>query len=258
MFNLVNYSVNVLVILTEGGKYFALLVLSILAIRLWRRWRRVPSARKTAGFTVACFVTVLAILTGYLSMRHSLARMDSYYGMKAFFDGRLPQALSLFEASERNWENPDTMAYRGVCLLFLGQGDHGLAMLQQARDLRRGGATPFECMYEGLYRFGQGDAPGALRFLRAATKEATYNWRAVKIIAVIELDQNQLAAAAEDMKPFMQVDVTDYDQAYVMASLKLAAGNKAEARLLLDKVPADNLGPAWQSRMDKLRARLQD
>jgi hypothetical protein len=258
MFNLLNYSANVLVILTEGGKYFFLLLLSILAIRLWRRWSRVSSAGKASGLALACLVSVLAALTGYVSVRHSLARMDAYFGMKAFYDGHLPQALSLFEASERNWADADTLARRGVCLLLLGAGEEGLAVLKQARDLRHGEGTSFEFMYEGLYRFGQGDAPGATRFLRAAAKDATYRWTATKTLAVIELDQDQVAAAAEDMKPFMQIDVTDFDQAYVLACLKLAAGNKAEARTLLNQVPAGDLGPSWNRRLEKLRARLQD
>jgi hypothetical protein len=258
MFNLVNYSANVLVILTEGGKYFVVLMLSILAIRLWRRWRGMASARRASGLILAGVTTVMAVLISYVSMRQSLARMDSFFGMKAFDDGHLPQALSLFEDSERHWSNADTMARRGVCLLFLGEGDRGLAVLQQARELRKGEGTSFEFMNEGLYRFSQGDAPGAIRFLRAAAKDTTYQWTATKTIAVIELDEGQVAAAAEDMKPFMQVDVTDFDQAYVLASLKLAAGNKAEARGLLDQAPAGNLGPKWQSRFDKLRARLQD
>jgi hypothetical protein len=258
MFNLINYSANVLVILTEGGKYFALLVLAILAIRLWQRWSRASSAGKASGLVVAGLVTVLATVTGYVSMRHSLARMDAYFGMKAFDAGHLPQAVSLFEASERNWASADTMARRGVCLLYLGAGEEGLAVLKQARDLRQGEGTSFEFVYEGLYRFGQGDAPGAIRFLRAAAKDSIYRWTAVKTIAVIELDQDQVAAAAEDMKPFMQVDVTDFDQAYVLASLELAAGHKAEARTLFNKFPASNLGPRWDNRFDKLRARLQD
>ena len=258
MFNLFNYSANVLVILSEGGKYFALLLLTILAIRLWRRWRRVASPRKAGVLVLASLVTVLAALTGYVSMRHSLARMDAYFGMKAFYNGRLPAARSLFEASERNWANPDTMACRGVCMLFSGEGERGLAVLKQARDLRQGTGTSFEFIHEGMYRFSQGDAPGALRFLRAAAKDAAYSWPAATTIAVIELDQNQVAAAAEDMKPFQQLDVTDFDQAYVLASLKLAGGNKAEARALLNQAQTDNLEPGWQNRFDKLRARLQD
>jgi hypothetical protein len=258
MFNLINYSADVLLILTEGAECFAILVLSILAIRLWRRWSRGSSAGKASNLVLACLITVLAALTGYVSMRNSLARMDSYFGMKAFYAGHLPQALSLFEASERNWASADTMARRGVCLLYLGEGGEGLSVLKQARDLRRGEGTSFEFIYEGLYRFEQGDAPGAIRFLRAAAKDDTYRWTATKTIAVIELDQDQVAAAAEDMKPFMQVEVSEFDQAYVLASLKLAAGNKAEARTLFNKIRASNLGPRWDGRFEKLSARLQD
>lgn len=258
MFNLFNYSANVLVILTEGGKYFALLVMSILAIRLWRRYGRVSSARKVGNLVLAGLVTVLAVLIGYVSMRHSLARMDSYYGKKAFRDGHLTQAFSLFAAAEQNWADPDTMARCAVCLLYMGEGDRGLAMLKQARDLRKGAGTAFEFYYEGMYRLRQGDVPGATRFLRAAARDETYLWPATKSIAVLELDQGEVAAAAEDMKPFMQVEVTEFDQAYVLASLKLAAGDKAEARALLNKVPVSNLDPVWKSRYDKLRAHLQD
>jgi len=258
MFNLINYSANALVLLTEGGKYFALLLLSILAIRLWRRWSRASSTANAIGLVLACSVTVLTALAGYVSMRDSLARMDFHYGMKAFKAGHLPQALSLFEASQRNWASADVMACRGVCLLYLGEGNEGLALLKHARDLRNGYGRAFEFMHEGLYRFSQGDGPEAIGLLRAAATDPGYRWTATKTIAVIELDQDQIAAAAEDMKLFMQVDVTDSDQAYVMASLKLAAGNKAEARALLNKFPDDNLEARWKSRFDKLRARLQE
>lgn len=258
LFNLLNYSANVLVLLTEGGKYFAVLVLSILAIRLWRRWRRTVAPRPAGRWILALGVTALAGLIGYVSMRQSLARMDAYFGMKAFSEGRLPQALSLFVESERNWRNADTMARRGVCLLFLGQGDRGLAVLQEARNRRQGEGTSFEFLYEGLYRFGQGDVPGALRFLRAAAKDPDYRWTALKTIAVLELDQGQVAAAAEDMKPYLQLEVAEFDQAYVLACLKLAAGDKAAARAVLAKVPAGTLEPRWQRRFDELRARLQD
>ena len=74
----------------------------------------------------------------------------------------------------------------------------------------------------------------------------------------MELDQNRVADAAEQMKPFMQADVTEFDQAYIMAALKLADGKKAEARELLDKFPAAGLSPMWQNRFEKLRKQLQD
>ena len=58
------------------------------------------------------------------------------------------------------------------------------------------------------------------------------------------------------MKPFAQLEVTDFDHAYVMAALQLASGNKAEARTLIAKYPGTGLGPRWQSRFEQLRARL--
>jgi tetratricopeptide (TPR) repeat protein len=258
MFNIVNYTANAWLILAEGSKYFVLLVLCILSIRLWRRWSRISSARNAGGLVMACVATLLAAAIGYVSMHQSLAAMDSYYGMKAFDEGRLPQAVSLFETSERLWQNGDTMGRRGVCLLFLGQADQGLALLDQARAMRKGEGTSFEFIYQGLYHFTQGDTNAAMKYLRTAAKDPTYRWTATKIIAVLKLDENQVAAALEDMKPFMQFDVTDFDQAYVLAALRLADGKKDEARALLDKFPAASLTPQWQSRYEKLRARLQD
>ena len=74
----------------------------------------------------------------------------------------------------------------------------------------------------------------------------------------MELDENRAADAAELMKPFMQAEATEFDQAYIMAALKLADGKKAEARALLDKFPTADLTPMWQSRFEKLRTRLHD
>ena len=94
--------------------------------------------------------------------------------------------------------------------------------------------------------------------LQAAAADDTYRWSAIKIFAVMELDENRVADAAEQMKPFMQADVTDYDQAYIMASIKLADGKKAEAQALLDKFPETGLSPAWRGRFEKLRNQLRD
>ena len=258
MFNICDYTDHVGTILAEGGKYFVLLVLCILAIRLWRRWCRVRAARNTSSLILACVVTVAAGFTGYFSMRHSLATMDTYFGIQAYDNGRLEQAAALFEASERNWLMGDTLGRHGVCLLYLGQGNQGVAMLAQARAMRRGEGTPFEFMNEGWYDFIQGNQPDALKFLRAAAKDLAYRWPATKIIAVIELDQNQIAAAAEEMKPYLQFEVTDFEQAYVLATLKLADGHKEEARTLLNKFPAPHSTTQWQTRYDQLLARLQN
>ncbi len=59
------------------------------------------------------------------------------------------------------------------------------------------------------------------------------------------------------MEPFIQVEVTDTDQAYVMASLKLAEGKKAEAQVFMDKFYSTNLPSFWKSRFEKVRTQIQ-
>ena len=85
-----------------------------------------------------------------------------------------------------------------------------------------------------------------------------YHWSVVKIFAVMYLEANQVADARKLMQPFLQVEVVEPDQAYIMAGLQLAAGNKAGARSLLDKFPARALSPMWLGRYEKLEAQLRD
>ena len=79
MINIASYTKSVWLILAEGGKYFALLVFCILAIRLWRRWARFPAARNAGGLLSAGVATVLAAVIGFLAIRQSLSSVDSYY-----------------------------------------------------------------------------------------------------------------------------------------------------------------------------------
>jgi hypothetical protein len=258
MLDIANYTETTKLVLIESSKYFALLVFCILAIRLWRRWLKIPASRNAGGFSGAVVATVLAMVIGCLSLRQSLGSMYSYYGMRAFRDGRLPQALSLFETADRNWRNADTLGQRGVCLLMFGDADNGLALISQARALRKGKGAPFEDFYEGLYFFGKGDENRAVPLLAAASVDDTYRWSVIKTFAVINLEANRIADAARLMQPFQQVEVTEFDHAYIVASLKFADGKKAEARALLDKFPEATLTPAWQGRFEKLRAKLQE
>ena len=76
-----------------------------------------------------------------------------------------------------------------------------------------------------------------------------------KVLNDLNARQNE---AAETMKPFRQLEVTDFDQAYVLAALQLAEGKKAEGLALLDKFPAASLNGPWQKRYETLRARLLD
>lgn len=252
-----NYTEKMQLALVEAGKYFALLLFCVLAIRLWRRWLKVPTVRNASGLLWAVAATVLAIVIGYCSMRQSLASLYSHYGMQAFRAGRLPQALSLFDTAGKNWQSANTLGQKGVCLLLLGEVDNGLALISQARAMRKGRGAPFEDFYEGLYRFTKGEA-AAIPLLQASAVDDLYRWSVIKIFAVMELDENRVADVVEQMKPFMQVEVTDTDQAYIMASVKLAAGQKAEAQALVDQFATTNLPPLWQTRFDKLRKQLKD
>src|SRR5690242_12450212 len=131
------YTADMRFVLAEAGKYFALLVFSVLAIRLWRRWMKVLAARNLNGLLCAVASTILAVVVGYVSICQSLNSLYSHYGMKAFRSGRLPQALSLFDTAEHNWRNADAVGQRGVCLLLLGKPDKGLALIEQARTMRK-------------------------------------------------------------------------------------------------------------------------
>ena len=56
----------------------------------------------------------------------------------------------------------------------------------------------------------------------------------------------------------MQAEVTESDQAYIIASLKLAEGKKAEAQVILNKFPVQDLTPMWKSRFEKLQAKINN
>ncbi len=253
-----NYTAGVLAVLGEAGKYFGLLVVCVLTIRLWSRWAKMASARNIGGLLWAVAATFCVVAIGWVSMRHSLGSLYSHYGRRTFHDGHLSEALSLFAAAEKNWHSADTLGQCGVCILLLGDARQGLELISQARSLRNGIGTPFENFYEGLYHFTQGDVRASAPLLQAAAADDLYRWSVIKIIAVMELDENRVANVAEQLKPFMQAEVTEFDQAYIMAALNLAGGRKSEARLLLDKFPGTGLSPAWQNRYQKLRSQLQD
>ena len=255
--NIGDYTETMQLFLAEAGKYFALLLFSVLAIRFWRRWMKSPAAARPGNFLLAAATTVAAAAIGYFSMCQSLGKLYSHYGMEAFRAGRLPQALTLFETSANYWNNADAAGEEGVCLLMQGDAAQGQALIEKARAMRNGRGTPFENFYDGLFYFAQGQGTNAVPLLQAASADPFYQWSVVKIFAVMALDAGRPEAAARQMKPFMQADVTDYDQAYIIASLDLAGGKTNDARALLEKFPADGLSPRWKSRFDKLQAQLQ-
>jgi tetratricopeptide (TPR) repeat protein len=258
--NIGNYTEKTALILGEAGKYFALLVFSVLAVRLWRRWANIPAADKLKNLPLAGAVTLAAMAIGYFSMCQSLGKLYLHYGMNAFGEGRLLPALSLFETSSKYWKSADAAGADGVCRLLLGKADEGIQRIENAKSMRQGRSTPYEEFYEGLYFFKAGERTNAVPLLNAAWADETYRWNVTKLFAIMLLDENRPVDAAEWMKPFMQIDVTETDQAYIVASLKLAEGKKAEARAVLGRFPPEeeNQSLVGQARFEKLRAQLGD
>ena len=72
----------------------------------------------------------------------------------------------------------------------------------------------------------------------------------------MEVDENNTAEAARLMQPFMQAEVTEIDQAYIVAALKLADGKKAEAQAILNKFPPQTQSPMWRPKFEKLQAEI--
>jgi hypothetical protein len=255
--NITDYTALTGVILIETGKYFALLLFSVLAIRLWRWWFRVSAAHKLKNLLLACAASLIAGVLGYASICHSMSLLYSHYAMEAFRAQRLAPALVLFQTSAGYWKNADALGGEGVCLLWLGKPGDGLRLLDSAKALRRGKGAPFEDFYEGLYYFFHDQPEKAVPLLEQASADTAYDWNITTLFAVVQLDRNQPQEAARLMAPFMQVEVTETDQAYVMASLKLASGDRAGAQALVDKFATPEVAPFWKPRFDKLRAQLQ-
>jgi len=129
-------------------------------------------------------------------------------------------------------------------------------LIGQAYALRHGQRTAFEEFYTGLYFFAQGQPSNAVPLLEAAFTDQTYSWSVTKLLAVVALDENKPAEASELMQPYMQAKVTEIDQAYIVAALKLADGKKAEAQAILNEFAASTLSPIWKPKFEKLQAAI--
>jgi hypothetical protein len=253
-----SYVELVKLILSESAKYFVLLVLVVLAIRLWRRLPKLSKGKRSGNFFLACLSSALAIGIGYFSICHSMSLMYSYFGMKAFHAYKLEPALSLFQTSLDYRKNADALGGKGICLLLMGHTPDGMRALDEAKALRQGESSPFEDFYEGLYLFYHDDSTNAVPLLEAASASPDFQWGVTKLFAVIQLDRNQPQEAARLMQPFMQVKVTETDQAYVIASLRLADGKKATALSLINQFSTNDLTPFWKARFEKLRVKIQN
>ena len=252
-----DYTQTVTLLLSECGKYLGLLALSVLAIRLWRRVPRVSGTNRKQTLGLAMAISMAAVATGYLSICHSLGRMNYAYGMRAFHRGNVGSAFSLFQGARGYWKSADSIGAEGVCLLLLNQPGAGFQRLERAKTMRHGANSWFELYYTGIYLFFNGKPDDAAPLLQASSANVEYQWDADKLLAVILLEQGKGAEAARLMEPFATVEVRECDHAYVLASLKLIENKPLEARALLDKFPPESLDEFWKPRFEKLRARAQ-
>ena len=240
----------------RGGQVVVFLLFAVLAIRLWRRSVRVAAQNRRGHFLLAGAATVIAVAVGYFSFCHSMGRLYSYYGKRAFLSGYPTSAVLLFSRSAEYWRTADAIGKEGVCLLWMGQPDQGARLLEQA-NARKWKADGFGNYFEGLYHLYNGQTDKAIPLLKAASSDPIYHWDVVKLFATLQLDWNQPQEAEKLMEPFKDIPVREMDQAYVVASLELAAGKKAGAQALWKEFASTNLPPFWQARFDKLGAKLQ-
>ena len=245
-------------ILSESAKYFALLLLVVLAVRFWRRLPRLSGAARRGNLILACLVTLLSIGVGYFSICHSMSLMYWHFGVKAFQNSQVDPAFSLFDTSWHYHNNADALGGKGVCLLVAGRADAGLSLLESAKEMRHRRGTPFENFYEGLYYFYNNDVTNAVPPLEAASADTDYAWEVTKLFAVIQLDRNQPQEAAKLMQPYLEAQISDPDHAYIMARLDLANGKRAEAQALVDKFSTADMAPFWRTRFERLKAGLQN
>jgi hypothetical protein len=245
-------------ILSETAKYVFILLFVILAFRLWRRTPKLSGKNRGVNSLLAVVASIIACVVGYFSFCHSMGRLYSHYGMQAFLEGHPSSALSLFSKSSQFWNTADTLGNEGVCLLWTGQPDTGTHLLEQARTAHWGENSAFQNYYEGLYYLYNGQTNDAIPLLEAASSNPIYHWNVVKLFATIQLDWNHPQVAEQLMAPFKGASVVEMDQAYVVASLDLAEGKKTEAQQLWKQFTATNLPPFWQSRFDKLGAKIQN
>ena len=252
------YQQAIQVILGESAKYFSLLVFAVLAFRLWRRLPRLDGGRRRTGLCLAGLVTLATGAIGYFSLSHSLSLIYSHYGMRAFRAGNVASALVLFQKSSGYWRAADARGEVGACLLLMGDPREGLPLLKEAKAMRHGRSTSFEQFYQGVFWFFQEQPDKAAPLLEAATDDLLYRWDATKLLAAIHIERNDPTAAARFMDPYLGVDVKESDQAYVMASIEVWRGRKAESRALLEKFPQKDLSEFWKPRFERLRIQAQD
>lgn len=258
--DIADYSETIQVLLGETAKYFALLVFSVLSIRLWRRLSRTAAANKRSHLILACVASAAACAIGYFSICHSMGRLYYYFGSKAFDAGNLPAAQSLFGTALTFWKNPDAVGKEGICLLLADQPEPAGRLLTEAKVLRGGRSSHFEEFYQGTFYFFHEQPDQAIPLLEASSAFVDYQWNVIRLLSAIALDKNRPDEARRLMQPYAQTEVEagDYSHAYVAAALKLLDGKMADAKSILDRFPAGDLSPFWKPRFEKLRSKIQN
>lgn len=254
------YTDLIKVLLGEAVKYVVLLLLSVLAIRLWLRLPKLSAGRLWKNGLLALLISAIAGLAGYYSIDHSLSLLDSYYAQRAMELRNWSSGFVLYQKSDQLWHNADAVGGEGVCLLLLGHNREGVGMIQQAKVLRHGRNTPFEDYYEGELYFFDDQPDKAAPLLEEASANPDYFWNVTKMLTIIALDRHQTEAARKLMKPFLQVPVEkdEYDHAYIMTSLDLLDGKTNEARALLNEFPPAHVDSFWKSRFARISTSIQN
>src|SRR5262249_38221751 len=138
VFNIVDYARLIQVLVGEAAKYLSLLLFTVLAIRLWRHVPHTSGVVRRNTLLFAGVVTLLAAAIGIVSIRHSLGRMDFYYGKKAVTSGNVTAALGLFQTSAGQWKSADAIGGQGICLMLMGETNEGFQLLAQSKAMRNG------------------------------------------------------------------------------------------------------------------------
>ena len=124
-----NYTETTGLVLGEAGKYFALLLFSVLAIRLWRRWAGSSAANKSENLFLACAFTLMA--RGHRIFFHVPKPRQTLLPLR---NERLPRgpaaagASRCLKLSSKYWNSADALGQKGVCLLLSGDAGPGIAL----------------------------------------------------------------------------------------------------------------------------------
>ena len=249
-----DYNEWIRVAIGEGGKILILLLLVVFCIRLWKR---MTGARRTVrGVLVACALTAATIAAGYWGTCHSLSRLYSFYGDDAFNESRCGSAVLLYQTSNQYWRRADTVGKLGVSLLLLGQPTPAQRLLTEAKSMRGGVASHQECFFQGLYWFLNDRPAVAVSLLERSRGDVQFQWKSVKLLSIIAIDQGRISEVVGLMEPFRRAKVEEGDHAYIQACLLVHEGRKNAAWQMIQPYVPDQFPKFLLPRVERLRNSL--